>query len=76
LNKKKNISTKLSDKGVQSCTGPYSSRDPKILEEHMSELKDFVVVLSWWGVFLKISCLITIHFSLSLKNCVFLLHSI
>jgi glycoprotein endo-alpha-1,2-mannosidase len=29
--------------------GPYSSRDPNILEEHMQELKDFVVVVSWWG---------------------------
>jgi len=29
--------------------GPYSSSDPKVIDEHMKELKDYVVVVSWWG---------------------------
>lgn len=29
--------------------GPYSSSSSKLLDEHMEELKDFVVVISWWG---------------------------
>eukprot|EP01104_Vermistella_antarctica_P015140 TRINITY_DN4908_c0_g2_i1.p1 TRINITY_DN4908_c0_g2~~TRINITY_DN4908_c0_g2_i1.p1 ORF type:complete len:477 (-),score=70.74 TRINITY_DN4908_c0_g2_i1:331-1761(-) len=29
--------------------GPYSSMDPRILSEHMKELKGMVVVVSWWG---------------------------
>jgi len=29
--------------------GPYSSKDPKIIDEHMSELSGYVVVISWWG---------------------------
>eukprot|EP00026_Physarum_polycephalum_P007936 Phypoly_transcript_08008.p1 GENE.Phypoly_transcript_08008~~Phypoly_transcript_08008.p1 ORF type:complete len:417 (+),score=55.96 Phypoly_transcript_08008:168-1253(+) len=29
--------------------GPYSSKDPITIDEHMSELAGYVVVISWWG---------------------------
>lgn len=29
--------------------GPYSSMDDKVISEHMEKLKDYVVVMSWWG---------------------------
>lgn len=29
--------------------GPYSSKDPELIESHMSELRNYVVVISWWG---------------------------
>lgn len=29
--------------------GPYSSRDPKVIDAHMEALKEYVVVVSWWG---------------------------
>lgn len=29
--------------------GPYSSMDDKVISEHMRKLKDYVVVVSWWG---------------------------
>eukprot|EP01127_Copromyxa_protea_P007894 TRINITY_DN1794_c0_g1_i2.p1 TRINITY_DN1794_c0_g1~~TRINITY_DN1794_c0_g1_i2.p1 ORF type:complete len:206 (-),score=36.51 TRINITY_DN1794_c0_g1_i2:106-723(-) len=29
--------------------GSYSSSDPKLLEQHMESLKDYVVAISWWG---------------------------
>lgn len=30
--------------------GPYSSADPEIIDVHMEELRDYVVVVSWWGM--------------------------
>eukprot|EP01125_Pyxidicula_operculata_P009802 TRINITY_DN3220_c0_g1_i1.p1 TRINITY_DN3220_c0_g1~~TRINITY_DN3220_c0_g1_i1.p1 ORF type:complete len:434 (-),score=47.05 TRINITY_DN3220_c0_g1_i1:56-1357(-) len=29
--------------------GPYSSSDPSVLDQHMEELQEYVVVISWWG---------------------------
>jgi hypothetical protein len=30
--------------------GPYSSADPAVVERHMAELQNYVVVVSWWGI--------------------------
>jgi glycoprotein endo-alpha-1,2-mannosidase len=33
--------------------GPYSSSDPDLIDQHMQELKDYVVVVSWWGTYMS-----------------------
>lgn len=34
--------------------GPYSSSDRAVVMEHFRELKDYVIIVSWWGMIIAI----------------------